>query len=128
MTPRKSLSRVRKIAILDAHEWRCAGGCGHVWFQDEVVTKSGVERRPVSWTHNLEFDHFSQLALGGKDHADNIRPLCIPCHKKKTLTDAKVRAKIKRISGQTGTAKRERARKRKLERAKRRVKMLERQA
>ena len=123
MTPRKSLSRVRKIEILDRYGWKCVG-CGEPFFRMRTYTGTAdnfsAERPATLKGEAVEFDHFSQLALGGKDHADNIRPLCIQCHKKKTLTDAKARAKVKRISGQTGSAKRERARKRKLERAKRR--------
>ena len=34
-----------------------------------------------SW---FEFDHMTPLALGGRDDATNIEPLCKACHAKKT--------------------------------------------
>ena len=45
----------------------------------------------------FEFDHIHQRAIGGPDDEDNLRPLCKPCHKRKTAKDAGVRAKIRRI-------------------------------
>lgn len=49
----------------------------------------------------VELDHIHQLAMGGPDVADNLRPLCEPCHKIKTRNDAKARGKVRRLRGET---------------------------
>lgn len=54
----------------------------------------------------VDLDHIHQLAMGGPDDAANLRPLCEPCHKIKTRNDAKARAKVRRLRGETCTAPR----------------------
>lgn len=48
-----------------------------------------------------EWDHVHQHATGGADDAENLRPLCEPCHKIKTRNDAKARGKVRRLRGET---------------------------
>src|SRR4051812_29680598 len=45
-----------------------------------------------------EIDHIEQRSLRGNDKRENLRVLCIPCHKPKTAKDAKVRAKVRGMS------------------------------
>ena len=35
-----------------------------------------------------EVDHVVPLQRGGSGHTDNLQPLCAPCHRRKTGTDA----------------------------------------
>lgn len=44
----------------------------------------------------LEIDHAIALALGGRDHEDNLEPLCPTHHRQKTARDVKLIAKAKR--------------------------------
>ena len=46
-----------------------------------------------------EFDHVYQLALGGPDTDDNLRPISPAAHKDKSRDDAKIRAKVRRLTG-----------------------------
>jgi 5-methylcytosine-specific restriction endonuclease McrA len=46
------------------------------------------------------FDHFISLELGGKDDADNLRPLCLSCNALKTAIDLRLIAKAKRLAGE----------------------------
>ena len=57
----------------------------------------GCKLSPDNW----DCDHMHQKATGGDDHPDNYRALCKPCHTVKSRKDAKVRAKIKRLRGET---------------------------
>lgn len=77
-TPRLSVSPARRKRVLEAHGGRCYyPGCEE--------------------THGLEFEHVIPLWMGGKDDDSNTAPMCSPHHKAKTATDAKMRAKVKRI-------------------------------
>ena len=82
------------------------------------------ERRPITTKRELEllrrfvwcsgcnallsaraeyvFDHLIALELGGKDDANNVRPLCLACNASKTALDRKLMAKAKRLAGETG--------------------------
>lgn len=42
-------------------------------------------------------EHLIPRADGGSDEADNLYPICIPCHKPKTANDVKWIAKGKRV-------------------------------
>lgn len=79
-TPRKAMTPARRRAALEAYGNRC-DDCG------------------ASLTTKVEIDHRIQLWMGGPEARENLRPLCIPCHKIKTAADATARAKVKRIHG-----------------------------
>jgi 5-methylcytosine-specific restriction protein A len=38
-------------------------------------------------TPATELDHIIPLSKGGRDHEDNLQPLCAECHKEKTAED-----------------------------------------
>jgi 5-methylcytosine-specific restriction endonuclease McrA len=44
----------------------------------------------------FDLDHHIPLAIGGEDVEDNLRPLCVPCHRLKTRGDVGDIAKAKR--------------------------------
>lgn len=44
----------------------------------------------------FDLDHHIPLAIGGEDTEDNLRPLCIPCHRLKTRGDQGTIAKTRR--------------------------------
>jgi 5-methylcytosine-specific restriction protein A len=52
---------------------------------------------------DYQLDHEIPREIGGKHAVENVRPLCIDCHKAKTALDAKVIAKAKRLAGETCT-------------------------
>ena len=68
-----------------------------------VLARNGVAcaicAAPFSRECRIEWDHTHQIAMGGADDADNLRPLCVPCHAKKTRADAAARAKVRRLTG-----------------------------
>lgn len=79
---RRRLSASARARILDRHAGRCAGCRAKL---------QGL----------VEFDHAHALGMGGKDDEDNLRPLCPECHKAKTKADAKARAKVRRLRGES---------------------------
>ncbi len=54
-----------------------------------------------------QIEHPDPLCLGGSDNDDDLRVVCIPCHKGKSATDAAAKAKRDRIvtAGWAGRAK-----------------------
>jgi len=56
-------------------------------------------REPFSDGARVDIDHIWQRATGGPDAADNYRPLCIPCHRKKSKADSRARKKIRAATG-----------------------------
>lgn len=62
-------------------------------------------RRRDNWTcqecgrpDSYEVDHVTNVAAGGSDHDDNLRVLCVDCHKAKTQTEAAAgRTKASRV-------------------------------
>lgn len=85
-TPRKSMHKSRRARLADLNGCRCAiKGCDD----------------PGPY----ELDHVIALALGGSEEDRNLRLLCVEHHKAKTVNDAKIIAKCKRIEAHhTGTA------------------------
>lgn len=45
-----------------------------------------------------ECDHIEAKADGGPDHPDNLRLLCIRCHKERTKVQARDRAAVRRAA------------------------------
>ena len=78
-TKRKAMSAGRRLRILRQWKSHCVG-CNK--------NLLGVA---------FEVDHFIPVELGGDDEDYNMRPLCIPCHKRKTKADIKAISKARRI-------------------------------
>ena len=78
---RRKISRSRRKVILERHGNKCY-----------ICEAADVP---------LQLDHQVPLFLGGKDEDFNLRPLCEPCHKRKTIGENKIRGKINRLSGKT---------------------------
>lgn len=72
-TPRKAMTPARRARIEALYEGCATVGCDG----------SGP----------YEIDHFIALELGGKEADENLRPLCKPCHDRKTKLDRKLIAK-----------------------------------
>ena len=49
----------------------------------ETCQECGYDELP----HRLEIDHIIPYRLGGPTSLDNLRLLCVPCHRAKTLTE-----------------------------------------
>ena len=47
---------------------------------------------------DVQFDHHLALVDGGTHSVDNIRPVCVECHKIKSAREHKANAKCKRIA------------------------------
>lgn len=52
-----------------------------------------------------QLDHRIALINGGKHSETNLGPICIPCHKIKTVADVKTKKKIAKIRGRDTGAK-----------------------
>ncbi len=60
----------------------------------------------VGWPRQLyrdwwEADHVKARKEGGRDHLDNLRTLCVPCHKHRTKMQAGAWAKERRIKSES---------------------------
>lgn len=87
MTKRLSMSKARRNRVMRQNNHACR----------ECKSKAGP----------FAIDHWIPLWLGGGEDDGNLAPLCVePCHREKTKREAKARAKIKRIRGETGKNKR----------------------
>ena len=82
MSPRKSISKVMRARVILAWSGRCA----------MCADRFEAGQR-------IEIDHIHQRATGGADDENNYRPLCAPCHRRKTAADARDRAHIRRLTG-----------------------------
>lgn len=78
MTSRRSLSRMRRLAVFEAH-----GECCHICEQ-RIVGKG--------W----DVEHIIPLALGGADDESNWAPAHKACHAPKTAEDVAAIARAKR--------------------------------
>jgi len=56
-------------------------------------------------TDTPHIDHIVPLFLAGTEDDDNLAVICPECHKGKNKTEAKVRGKIRRLSGMNKTRK-----------------------
>ena len=83
-TPRKAMTRARRLRILAHHNHQCAyPGC--------------------TMSQALEIDHVLPLEIGGSDEDHNLQPLCGYHHRKKTAQDIKLIAKARRLRKATLT-------------------------
>lgn len=92
MTARRSMTPARKRRIAQAYNWCTPQGAQLALERGKVVL--------LATGTPPEFDHIHQLAMGGTDSDDNLRPLTPADHKDKTRADAKARGKVRRLSGQ----------------------------
>jgi len=53
----------------------------------------------------IHFDHIRALHRSGDDEPENLRALCISCHKTVTAEQARGRGKVRRIKAQDGLLK-----------------------
>lgn len=53
-------------------------------------------------SESLAVDHIIPLWMGGKNEDSNLEPLCGPHHAAKTKREAALRAKVKKLAGETG--------------------------
>ena len=88
---RRSLTPRRKIEIAKRRGFRGLEG-GMLSLENGKVCDLGTGQP-------AEFDHVYQLALGGTDDDDNLRPIPPAAHKDKSRGDAKIRAKVRRLTG-----------------------------
>jgi 5-methylcytosine-specific restriction endonuclease McrA len=65
---RRRLTNGVRMQIAAEHRWQC------------YLCHSMLEAQ-------FEIDHAIALCLGGRDEYDNLRPVCRPCHAKKTLME-----------------------------------------
>lgn len=79
---RGTLSRVATVRIFDAHGGICRI-CG---------LKIHAERG-----EQFQIDHEKPLWLGGADTEENMRPLHVDCHSRKTGEEAGTRSKTDRV-------------------------------
>lgn len=87
---RRTLTNSEKLAVLHAQRWICACGC------EGVIDGSAA----------VEYDHELALHLGGTNDIENFRALLAPCHRRKTVAEAKARGKVRRIRASDGLTKR----------------------
>lgn len=80
---RRAFPRRVYLGIIRAQGCRCAM-CGE---------------RPASM-RDVQFDHIVGLWIGGEDVPENLRMLCVACHKIETKREAKERAKVNRLARQ----------------------------
>ena len=88
---RRALSPARKKRIAERRNWIAPDGEPLCLEAGKVVLLRTGE--------TAEFDHAVQLALGGSDTDDNLRPVSPEFHKAKTKADSKARGKVRRLTG-----------------------------
>lgn len=69
-----------KKQLIERHDGRCSK-CG---------TKTPL--------NDFDLDHSIPLALGGGDQDEDIQPMCVPCHAKKTAIDIKIIAAARNLN------------------------------
>ena len=111
---RRVLTDAQKRKVLDRYDWKCACGCGALIAAFHRGTDSAKPRfKAIETGEAVEFDHIHSRWINGTERPDNFRPLIVSHHLDKTKIETRDRAHIKRITGETGSRKRENARKRK---------------
>jgi len=70
-----------------------------------IAEQGGICARGWCEAPAADVDHILPLWLKGKNARANLEGLCGPCHAAKTKAEAKVRAKCKRLAGETCTAR-----------------------
>ncbi len=78
-----ALANLRNVAGIRAlSQWR------------KLVAMAGFDPRRKTW---WEADHIHPLCEGGADTLENLRTLCLPCHRRETARLQKRVAKFKRL-------------------------------
>ena len=88
---RRSLTPRQKIEIAELRHWRAPGG-GILCLENGKVCD-------LATGLPTEVDHAWQIATGGPDTDDNLRHMSPAAHKTKSRDDAKIRAKVRRLTG-----------------------------
>jgi len=70
-----------------------------------LAAANHVCARPGCEAPATAVDHILPLWLGGSNREKNLEPLCEPHHAAKTASEASLRAKAKRLAGETCTGK-----------------------
>lgn len=78
---RKPISAAMKLAALKPY---AIVRCAECYSENNVV--------------DMQFDHHLALVDGGAHEIENIRPLCVLCHRKKSAREHKNNAKAKRVA------------------------------
>jgi len=88
MTRRRNSAKAREICM-DAH----------AKIESGIATMPCAECGYLIWSGRDEWeaDHIVPVAVGGQDTAENLQPLCVECHTKKTGQDWPRIAKSSRI-------------------------------
>ena len=80
---RKRFSAKALMARLLEYDGKCA--------EPECRCKLGGSHGRIEW------DHIIPLAMRGRDEIENLQPLCVACHKRKTKDDKGDIGKAKRM-------------------------------
>ena len=91
MTKRKAMTAKRRRAVAERWKWRTPTGAVLALEHGKVVLLA-TGKVP-------EIDHTHALSMGGTEAIENLRPMTVDEHKVKTRADAKVRAKVRRLTG-----------------------------
>ena len=79
MTKRPAITAAMQLALWKEHGQVVCAHCG-----DTVD----------DW--NMNWDHWLALVDGGAHEVDNLRPVCLPCHKEKSAHEHRENARAKR--------------------------------
>lgn len=81
MTERKAISHKLRVYLFQKQEGKCGCGCGEYLVPGQI-----------------QADHIRSLEAGGDNGPDNWMLMrAIPCHRNKSIREAKLRAKVKRL-------------------------------
>jgi 5-methylcytosine-specific restriction endonuclease McrA len=89
-----------RLTLQDAYgifEYRSAGSDCSTKIVRFICTKCG---QLIVSGDDIQFDHIHADIFDGPHEYQNLRPIHIECHKKKTAQDIKDNSKIKRLTGQ----------------------------
>ncbi len=91
MATRRTLTHKRKRRIAERRNWIAVDGEPLCLEKGRVVL--------LATGGSPEFDHAVQLALGGSDDDDNLRPMSPEAHAEKSKRDAAARKKVRHLTG-----------------------------
>ena len=71
------------------------------WLVAKFAIPCGLCSQELEPEDGIQWDHIHAEVFSGPHVYDNLRPVHVECHKKKTKADVQANAKIKRILGLT---------------------------
>jgi 5-methylcytosine-specific restriction endonuclease McrA len=99
--PKGRAWRIRMYAAIVSRDGERCSECGaaasSIWRRNGSCSSSTYGEHPhtiVYPTTNLEIDHAQGLRDGGTNDLSNLRLLCIPCHKAKTIAERRNRSRV----------------------------------